>query len=135
MRVVTIRALRSHILSDFHFADFHIGETTLAREMWQHLPEGSLVIVDRSFLVKKDLIALERSGNRHWLTRTKKNTRWSIAEKLGEGDYLSGSRQALPRQGARLGRDEDAPARPARNNSQSKSCRRCPRAMGSRARL
>jgi hypothetical protein len=39
--------------------------------------------------VKKELIALERSGNRHWLTRTKSNTRWAIVEKLGKDDYLA----------------------------------------------
>jgi hypothetical protein len=52
------------------------------------VPEDSLVIVDRNFLVKKDLIHLETSGNRHWLSRTKVNTKWAIVEKLGKDDYL-----------------------------------------------
>ena len=46
------------------------------------------MIVDRNFLVKKDLIHLETSGNRHWLSRTKVNTKWAIREKLGKDDYL-----------------------------------------------
>jgi len=81
-------ALRSHVLSAFRFADYHTGETTLAREIWNEVPEESLVIVDRNFLVKKDLIHLETSGNRHWLSRTKVNTKWAIQEKLGKDDYL-----------------------------------------------
>jgi hypothetical protein len=88
VRVVALMALRSHVLADFRFADWHTGEVTLAREVWSELPEESLVIVDRNFLVKRDLFALECSGNRHWLSRTKKNTRWSIIERLGHDDYL-----------------------------------------------
>lgn len=89
VRVVAMMALRSHILSAFRMAPYSTGEITLARELWHEMPENSLAIVDRNFLVKKDLIALERSGNRHWLTRTKSNTRWAIVEKLGKDDYLA----------------------------------------------
>jgi hypothetical protein len=89
VRVVAMMALRSHILSAFRFAPYSTGETTLARELWLEMPEDSLAIVDRNFLVKRDLIALERSGNRHWLTRTKSNTRWAVVERLGKDDYLA----------------------------------------------
>jgi len=88
VRVVAMMALRSHVLSAFRFADYHTGEITLARDIWNELPEESLVIIDRNFLVKKDLIDLETSGNRHWLSRTKVNTKWAIREKLGKDDYL-----------------------------------------------
>jgi DDE family transposase len=81
-------AVRSHLLSAFRFGDYHTGETTLARDVWQEVPENSLVMVDRGFLVKKDLIGPELSGNRHWLTRAKVNTKWSILEQLGKDDYL-----------------------------------------------
>jgi transposase IS4-like protein/DDE family transposase len=88
VRVVAMMALRSHILSGFRFADYGTGETTLARGIWNEVPENSLVIVDRNFLVKKDLILLETSGNRHWLSRAKVNTKWAIREKIGKDDYL-----------------------------------------------
>lgn len=88
VRVVAMMALRSHVLSAFRFADYSVGETTLARDIWNELPENSLVIVDRNFLVKKDLVDLETSGERHWLSRTKVNTKWAIREKLGRDDYL-----------------------------------------------
>jgi hypothetical protein len=88
VRVVAMMALRSHVLSGIRFADYHTGETTLARDIWNEVPEESLVIVDRNFLVKKDLIHLETSGNRHWLSRTKVNTKWAVREKLGKNDYL-----------------------------------------------
>ena len=88
VRVVAMMALRSHVLSAFRFADYHTGETTLARDIWNEVPEQSLVIIDRNFLVKKDLIYLETSGDRHWLSRTKSNTKWAIVEKLGRDDHL-----------------------------------------------
>lgn len=88
VRVVAMMALRSHVLSAFRFAEYSVGETTLARDVWSELPENSLVIVDRNFLVKKDLVDLETSGERHWLSRTKVNTKWAIREKLGRDDYL-----------------------------------------------
>ncbi len=88
VRVVAMMALRSHVLSAFRFADYKTGEVTLARQVWEQLPADSLVIIDRNFLVKQDLFALECTGNRHWLSRTKKNTRWAIVERLGKDDYL-----------------------------------------------
>lgn len=89
VRVVAMMALRSHVLSHFRFGAYGIGETTMARELWGDVPDDSLVLVDRGFLVKKDLYNLERSRNRHWLTRAKVNTRWSIIETLGKDDFLA----------------------------------------------
>jgi hypothetical protein len=88
VRVVAMMALRSHILSAFRFAEYGTGEVTLARDLWNEVPEKSLIIVDRNFLVKKDLIHLETSGERHWLSRAKSNTKWAVREKLGRDDYL-----------------------------------------------
>jgi hypothetical protein len=88
VRVVALMALRSHLLSAFRFADYGTGETTLAREMWAEVPERSLTIVDRNFLVAQDLIHLEYSGDRHWLCRAKSNTNYAVVEKLGRDDEL-----------------------------------------------
>jgi hypothetical protein len=88
VRVVALMALRSHLLSAFRFADYGTGESTLARELWREMPENSLAIVDRNFLIARELIHLECSGNRHWLTRSKKRTRYAVVEKLGRNDQL-----------------------------------------------
>jgi len=88
VRVVAAMALRSHILSAFRFADYHTGETTLARDLWDEMPDNSLVIFDRNFLIKKDFIRFETSGNKHWLSRSKSNTRWAVVERLGKDDEL-----------------------------------------------
>jgi len=88
VRIVAMMALRSHVLSAFRFAEYGVGEVTLARDLWNEVSEKSLVICDRNFLVKKDLIHLETSGDRHWLSRAKSNTKWAVREKLGRDDYL-----------------------------------------------
>lgn len=88
VRVVAAMALRSHILSAFRVADYHTGETTLARGLWDDIPDNSLVIFDRNFLVKRDFIRFEMSGNKHWLSRSKKNTRWAVVGNLGPNDDL-----------------------------------------------
>ena len=101
VRVVALMALRSHLLSAFRFADYGTGETTLARELWREIPERSLTIVDRNFLVAKDLMWWESSGDRHWLTRAKKNTNYAVVQKLGRNDQLvviEVQQDGLPRQ-------------------------------------
>ncbi len=88
VRVVAAMALRSHILSDFRFADYHTGETTLARGLWDSMPENSLAIFDRNFRITGQLGRFETKGNRHWLTRAKSNTRFAVVKHLGTNDEL-----------------------------------------------
>jgi hypothetical protein len=88
VRVVASMALRSHVLSSFRVADYHTGEVTLARDLWNEIPDNSLVIFDRNFLVKGDFVRFEMTGNKHWLSRSKSNTRWAVVEHLGPNDDL-----------------------------------------------
>jgi len=88
VRVVAAMALRSHVLSDFRVADYSTGETTLARGLWSSVPDNSLVIFDRNFLIKHELVHFEMSGNKHWLSRSKVNTRWASVKRLGPNDEL-----------------------------------------------
>jgi hypothetical protein len=88
VRVVASMALRSHVLQEFRVADYHTGETTLARGLWATVPDNSLVLFDRNFLIKGQLVRFETTGNRHWLTRSKSNTRWAVVEHLGKNDDL-----------------------------------------------
>lgn len=88
VRVVASMALRSHVLAEFRVADYHTGETTLAQGLWSTVPDNSLVIFDRNFLIKSRLVRFETSGNRHWLTRSKSNTRWAVVKHLGRNDDL-----------------------------------------------
>lgn len=88
VRIVAAMALRSHVLSAFRVADYGTGETTLAQGLWSTIPDNSLVIFDRNFLIKRQLVHFETSGNKHWLSRSKKNTRWASVKRLGPNDEL-----------------------------------------------
>lgn len=89
VRMVAVMALRSHLLSAVHFAEYTTGETTLSDEFWRELPDNSLTVVDRNFLVADDLTRLDRSGgNRNWLTRAKSTTKLRVLKRLGRDDEI-----------------------------------------------
>ena len=88
VRVVASMALRSHVLASFRIADYGTGETTLAKGLWDTVPDNSLVLFDRNFLIKGQLVRFETSGNRHWLSRSKSNTKWAVVKHLGRNDDL-----------------------------------------------
>jgi Insertion element 4 transposase N-terminal/Transposase DDE domain len=89
VRMLAVMALRSHLLSCVRFADYATGEVTLAGDVWNELPDNSLMIADRAFLVANDLTRLARSGkNKQWLTRAKSTTRLRPLKRLGRNDRL-----------------------------------------------
>jgi Transposase DDE domain/Insertion element 4 transposase N-terminal len=89
VRVVTLMALRSHLLVGASLGPFTKGEITYAEELWSAVPDDSVTLVDRNFLSAAVLIPLARDGlNRHWLTRARSNTVWTSVKKLGPGDEL-----------------------------------------------
>ena len=89
VRVVVVMALRSHLLAAAYVSDYATGETTLARLFWDELPDDSLTIIDRAYLVADDLCALRRSGeNKHWLVPAKSTTRLRKVKKLGPSDWI-----------------------------------------------
>jgi hypothetical protein len=89
VRVLAVMALRSHLIAAWQFADYHTGETTLAQTVWRDLPDDSLTIVDRNFLVAYALCGLTAIGHhRHWLTRAKSTTRLRRLKRLGRNDDL-----------------------------------------------
>lgn len=89
VRLVTLMALRSHLLAAAAFGPLEFGELNLAGELWRHIPDDSLSVVDKGFFAANALIPLTTSGRqRHWLTRSKVNTAWRIVEHLGPGDDL-----------------------------------------------
>jgi Insertion element 4 transposase N-terminal/Transposase DDE domain len=90
VRVVTLMALRSHLLLAARFGPYHVSERKHARDLWPSVPDDSLVIVDRGFMYAKDLVPLRAHGsNRHWLTRARKNNKWRVVKRLGHGDALA----------------------------------------------
>lgn len=88
-RLVTLMALRSHLLVGARFGSQRTSEIVYARELWPLLPDHSLAIVDRNFLAAGVLLPIAAQGqNRHWLTRAKSDTTWEAVRTLGRGDWL-----------------------------------------------
>jgi hypothetical protein len=88
-RVVALMAVRSHLLAAARFGPYTRGEHSYANELWPEVPDSSLTIVDRNFLVAGVLIPLFRAGReRHWLIRAKSNTSWRVVKRLGPRDEL-----------------------------------------------
>ena len=88
-RLVTLMALRSHVLAGARFGSFSTHETLLAEELWPQIPDHSLAIVDRGFLSARILIGLERGGvGRHWLTRARSDLASRRIERFAPGDDL-----------------------------------------------
>ena len=88
-RLVTLMALRSHLLAAARFGPQSASELSYARELWPLIPDRSLSIVDRNFLSATVLIPLAAYGHeRHWLIRAKSDTTWKVIRNLGRGDWL-----------------------------------------------
>lgn len=87
-RMVTLMALRSHLLAGASFGPYD-SEHTYANQLWSQIPDESLTILDRYFLSARILIGIARGGaNRHWLTRATTRTKSTRLKKLGSGDEL-----------------------------------------------
>lgn len=87
-RVVTLMALRSHLLGAARIAPYDTSELALAADLWSEIPDESLTIVDRGFLYAEVLMPLATRGKRHWLTRARKNTSYKVVQRLGPGDEI-----------------------------------------------
>lgn len=88
-RLVTLMALRSHLLLGAAIGRLREDERGLSTDLWSLVPDDSVLIVDRHFLAANALIPFERHGkNRQWLTRNRANRRWKTIKKLGSGDRL-----------------------------------------------
>jgi hypothetical protein len=88
MRLVTLMALRSHVLAAASFGPY-AGELQYAADLWPSVPDESLTIVDRGFLAANVLMPLEAGGNnRHWLTRARTKHVWRVVKRLGPGDAI-----------------------------------------------
>jgi hypothetical protein len=89
VRLVTLMALRSHILAGARFGAYALSEGALAEELWPLIPDHALAIVDRGFFSARTLIGIERGGiQRHWLTRAKSTLAYTRIERFAVGDEL-----------------------------------------------
>jgi hypothetical protein len=88
-RLVTLMALRSHLLVGAQFGPCKTDELVLADDLWKQVPDESLTILDRRYLSARVLIGLTRGGQaRHWLTRATSASVWKRLKRIAPGDQL-----------------------------------------------
>jgi hypothetical protein len=89
VRAVVLMAVRSHLLAAAIFGPYAIDERVYARSLWDSVPDRSLVLVDRAYMQANVLVPLMMIGSeRHWITRAKANTQFTVIRHLGTGDDL-----------------------------------------------
>jgi hypothetical protein len=88
-RLAALMSVRSHLIAAASFGRFEDSEIVLAASLWKEVPDNALVLVDRGFLAAGILVPLARDGrNRHWMTRAKSTTRWTVLQSNAAGDDL-----------------------------------------------
>jgi hypothetical protein len=89
VRLVALMAVRTHLLASVAYGPYASGELKVSESIWRQVPDHSLVIVDRQFLAANILVPLARDGrHRHWLTRAKTKTRWTVLKSLSKNEDL-----------------------------------------------
>ncbi len=90
LRLVTLMALRVHLLAGLALGPYRTGEVTLAETLWDKIPDDSLTILDRGFLSYGPLHRLQTKGSsRHWLIRARAKLKWCTIRRLGVNDQLA----------------------------------------------
>jgi hypothetical protein len=87
LRLVTVMSLRSHLLAAACFGPYGHGEKTLAKPLWNSIPESSLVLMDRDYFDASIFHELS-SKNRHWIMPARAKPSWREIKKLGKNDLL-----------------------------------------------
>jgi hypothetical protein len=92
LRVVALMVLRRHLLTGLALGAFRDSELTLSKTLWPLLPDASLVIFDREFVMYALFNQLaDARRQRHWLCGAKTGRtalRRRVVQQLSPGDSL-----------------------------------------------
>ena len=97
VRLAALNVPRSHLLAGLALGSYTSSEGALAAQLWERVPDTSVVLLDRGFLAYGRLHSLQHSGNdRHWLIRAKSNTRMTVIRSNAPGDDVVQLRFSAP---------------------------------------
>ncbi len=89
LRLVVLMGVRSHLIAAAEFGPYAVDERRYAETLWSNVPDHSLVLIDRNYLQANVLVPLMSTGtDRHWITRAKTKTKFTVVRRLGRGDEL-----------------------------------------------
>lgn len=90
LRMACLLNLSNRLLAAARFGNWGCSEQALASELWPHVPNNSLVVLDRGFVDYEVFAAhLERGENRHILVRMRANMKPVELEELPDGSILA----------------------------------------------
>jgi hypothetical protein len=90
LRMVGLMNLASRMLTGAAMGPWKVGEITLARQLWDSIPNNSLTIIDRGFLSFAILFqVLSKDSNRQFLIRLKKNSQFRVKRALPDGSAIA----------------------------------------------
>lgn len=89
LRLVTLMAVRSHLIAAAAMGPYSSHELTYAESLWDQVPERSLVVLDRGFLSAWVFHRLlTGAAQRHFLIRLRTDFKARVIKRLGPGDQL-----------------------------------------------
>ncbi len=89
LRVVTLMAVRSHLLAAAALGPYAAHELTYAESLWEQVPERSLVVLDRGFFSAWVFHRLlTGAAQRHFLIRLRTDFKARLVKRLGPGDHI-----------------------------------------------
>jgi hypothetical protein len=90
LRIVALMNLSNRLLAAARAGPWSKSEHELASELWDEIPDDSIVIVDRGFMSYMLLLELVAArSNRQFLIRAKKNTKYEVVDVLEDGTVLA----------------------------------------------
>lgn len=88
LRLLALMVLRSRLLAALVPGSYGSSEHTLARPLWEQLPERSVVVLDKGLINYAVFHSIQRRGGRHWLCRASAALKWTVVRSLGPSDDL-----------------------------------------------
>jgi hypothetical protein len=92
LRLVTLLALRAHVVAAAAFGAYRTSEVTLATPVWAALPEQALVLLDRGFCSYALFHTLNTADqDRHWIVRAREGgtaLQRAVVTRFGPTDVL-----------------------------------------------
>lgn len=88
LRIAALMTLRGHVIAAASFGPYLVDERDYAADLWDSVPENSLVIVDRLYVQADVMARADTKRSRHWLMRAKSTTAWTMIDRLGKDDFL-----------------------------------------------
>ena len=90
VRVACLLSISTRLIEAAAFGPLGRGEQDLAADLWKHLPDDSLTILDRGFVNFPVFAGIIEGGvNRHILVRMRRNLRFEPVRVLPDGSLLA----------------------------------------------